>query len=187
MRAYDVRAAAKEEVQSLGAAFVELELETQEGSGGYAREQSEDFLARQRELIGKEVAASDVVITTAAVPGRKAPLLVTTAMVEAMAEGSVVVDMAADGGGNCEVTEAGKELVHHGVVVCGLSNPPSAMPTHASFLYARNVANFLGLVVKEGELTPDFEDEIVAGSCVLRAGEVVHAPTAELLSGKGAP
>ena len=184
VRAYDVRAAAKEEVQSLGAAFVELELESQEGSGGYAREQSEDFLARQRELIGKEVAASDVVITTAAVPGRKAPLLVTAQMVEAMTEGSVVVDMAADGGGNCEVTEAGTEIVHHGVVVCGLSNPPAAMPTHASFLYSRNVANFLGLVVKDGELVPDFDDEIVAGSCVVRAGEVVHAPTAELLSGQ---
>jgi H+-translocating NAD(P) transhydrogenase subunit alpha len=187
VRAYDVRAAAKEEVQSLGANFVELALETQEGSGGYARAQSEEFLARQRELIGKEVAASDVVITTAAVPGRKAPLLVTTAMVDAMTEGSVVVDMAADGGGNCELTEAGRELVHHGVLVCGLSNPPSAMPTHASFLYSRNVANFLGLVVKEGELTPDFDDEIVAGSCVVRAGEVVHQPSAELLSGKGAP
>jgi NAD(P) transhydrogenase subunit alpha len=187
VRAYDVRAAAKEEVQSLGANFVELELETQEGSGGYAREQSEDFLARQRELIGKEVAASDVVITTAAVPGRKAPLLVTTAMVDAMTEGSVVVDMAADGGGNCELTVAGQELVHHGVLVCGLSNPPSAMPTHASFLYARNVANFLGLVVKDGRLAPDFDDEIVAGSCVVRAGEVVHGPTVELLSGKGAP
>jgi H+-translocating NAD(P) transhydrogenase subunit alpha len=181
VRAYDVRAAAKEEVQSLGAAFVELELESQEGSGGYARAQSEEFLARQRELIGNEVAAADVVITTAAVPGRKAPLLVTTAMVEGMAEGSVVVDMAADGGGNCELTQAGKDIEHNGVVVCGLANPASAMPTHASFLYARNVANFLALVVTDGELTPDFDDEIVSGSCVVRAGEVVHGPTAELL------
>ncbi|HUI04841.1 MAG TPA: NAD(P) transhydrogenase subunit alpha, partial [Acidimicrobiales bacterium] len=183
VRAYDVRAAAKEEVQSLGAAFVELELETQEGAGGYAREQSEDFLARQRELIGTEVAAADVVITTAAVPGRKAPLLVTTAMVEGMAQGSVVVDMAADGGGNCELTQAGKDIDHRGVVVCGLANPPAAMPTHASFLYARNVANFLALVVTDGELTPDFDDEIVSGCCVVRAGEVVHGPTAELMGG----
>ena len=183
VRAYDVRAAAKEEVQSLGAAFVELELETLEGAGGYAREQSEDFLARQRELIGTEVAAADVVITTAAVPGRKAPLLVTTAMVEGMAEGSVVVDMAADGGGNCELTQAGKDIDHRGVVVCGLANPPAAMPTHASFLYARNVANFLALVVTDGELTPDFDDEIVSGCCVVRAGEVVHGPTAELMGG----
>jgi NAD(P) transhydrogenase subunit alpha len=183
VRAYDVRAAAKEEVQSLGANFVELELESQEGAGGYARVQSEEFLARQRELISNEVAAADVVITTAAVPGRQAPVLVTTAMVERMAEGSVIVDMAADGGGNCELTEAGKDIVHYGVVVCGLSNPPSAMPTHASFLYSRNVANFLALIVVEGELRPDFDDEIVTGSCVVRAGEVVHAPTVEALAG----
>jgi NAD(P) transhydrogenase subunit alpha len=187
VRAYDVRAAAKEEVQSLGAAFVELELESQEGSGGYARAQSEEFLARQRELISNEVAVSDVVITTAAVPGRPAPILVTTSMVERMVEGSVIVDMAADGGGNCELTEAGKDIEHHGVVVCGLANPPSAMPTHASFLYSRNMANFLALIVAEGELRPDFDDEIVAGSCVVRAGAVVHGPTAELLNGGGPP
>jgi NAD(P) transhydrogenase subunit alpha len=183
VRAFDVRAAAKEEVESLGAAFVELELESQEGSGGYARVQSEEFLARQRELISNEVAAADVVITTAAVPGRQAPVLVTTAMVERMAEGSVIVDMAADSGGNCELTEAGKDIDHQGVVVCGLSNPPAAMPTHASFLYSRNVANFLALIVGDGQLRPDFDDEIVVGSCVVRAGEVVHAPTAELLAG----
>jgi NAD(P) transhydrogenase subunit alpha len=187
VRAYDVRAAAKEEVESLGAAFVELGLESQEGSGGYAREQSEDFLARQRELIGNEVAASDVVITTAAVPGRKAPILVTTEMVERMAEGSVIVDLAADSGGNCEVSEAGQDIVHHGVTVAGLSNPPSAMPTHASFLYSRNVFNFLGLLIHDGELTPDFEDEIVAGCCVVRAGKIVHGPTRELVEGTVTP
>ncbi len=186
LRAYDVRTAAKEEVQSLGATFVELQLEAQEGSGGYAREQSEEFLARQRELIGKEVAASDVVITTAAVPGRKAPLLVTTQMVDQMNEGSVVVDLAADQGGNCELSQPGVELDHHGVMVFGMTNPPSSMPTHASFLYSRNVANFLGLVVKDGELKPDFEDEVVAGSCVVREGSVVHEPTRELLGTHGA-
>ncbi|HXQ59948.1 MAG TPA: Re/Si-specific NAD(P)(+) transhydrogenase subunit alpha [Acidimicrobiales bacterium] len=186
VRAYDVRAAAKEEVQSLGATFVELGLESQEGSGGYAREQSEDFLAKQRELIGNEVAASDVVITTAAIPGRQAPVLVTTPMVERMAEGSVIVDLAADSGGNCEVSEAGKDIIHHGVCVAGLSNPPSAMPTHASFLYSRNVLNFLTLIVTDGELIPDFDDEIVAGCCVVRAGEIVHGPTRDLVDGKGA-
>src|ERR1700722_4939803 len=186
VRAYDVRAAAKEEVESLGANFVELELESQEGAGGYARVQSEDFLAKQRELIGKEVAASDVVITTAAVPGRQAPVLVTTPMVERMVEGSVIVDMAADSGGNCELTEAGKDIVHHGVVVCGLSNPPSPLPPTATFLYSRNVDNFLALIVVDGALAPDFDDEIVTGSCVVRAGEVVHAPTADLLAGKEA-
>jgi NAD(P) transhydrogenase subunit alpha len=187
VRAYDVRAAAKEEVMSLGATFVELGLESQEGSGGYAREQSEDFLAKQRELIGNEVAVSDVVITTAAVPGRKAPILVTTEMVERMAEGSVVVDLAADSGGNCEVSQAGQDILHHGVTVAGLSNPASAMPTHASFLYSRNVFNFLGLLIVDGELTPDFDDEIVAGCCVVRAGEIVHGPTRELIEGKEAP
>ncbi|MHB8438352.1 MAG: Re/Si-specific NAD(P)(+) transhydrogenase subunit alpha [Acidimicrobiales bacterium] len=181
VRAYDVRAAAKEEVQSLGAAFVELALESQEGSGGYAREQSEEFLARQRELIGNEVAVSDVVITTAAVPGRKAPILVTTEMVERMAPGSVVVDLAADGGGNCELTQAGQDLDHGGVLIAGLSNPPSAMPTHASFLYARNISNFLTPLLVDGELRPDFDDEIVATSCVVRQGEIVHAPTIELI------
>jgi NAD(P) transhydrogenase subunit alpha len=186
VRAYDVRAAAKEEVQSLGAAFVELELETQEGSGGYAREQSEEFLARQREMIGNEVAAADVVITTAAVPGRKAPVLVTTPMVEAMAEGSVVVDLAADGGGNCELSRPGQEVVHHGVVVYGMANPPSGMPTHASFLYARNLFNFLSPMLGEGELRPDFDDEIVAGTCVVREGKVVHEATAAALEGHSA-
>jgi len=181
VRAYDVRAAAKEEVQSLGATFVELGLETQDGAGGYAREQSAEYLAKQQELLAAEVAAADVVITTAQIPGRKAPVLVTAAMVDGMAEGAVVIDMAADSGGNCELSEAGKEVVVHGVTVVGLTNPPASMPTHASFLYARNIANFLALIVKDGELAPDFDDEIVAGTCVVRAGTVVHAPTAEAL------
>ncbi len=181
VRAYDVRAAAKEEVESLGAKFVELDLETQEGTGGYAREQSAEQLARQQELLGAEVAASDVVITTAQIPGRQAPRLVTAAMVEGMAEGSVVIDMAADSGGNCELTVPGEDVVVDGVTVVGLTNPPAGMPTHASFLYARNIANFLGLLVKDGELAPDFDDEIVAGTCVVRAGQVVHGPTAEAL------
>jgi NAD(P) transhydrogenase subunit alpha len=183
VRAYDVRSAAKEEVQSLGAAFVELELESQEGSGGYARAQSDEFLARQRELIGKEVAASDVVITTAAVPGRKAPILVTAEMVDRMADGSVVIDLAADSGGNCELSEPGVQVDRGDVSVYGMTNPPAAMPTHSSFLYSRNMANFLGLLVVDGELHPDFDDEIVSGSCVLRDGVVAHGPTRELLEG----
>ena len=181
VRAYDVRAAAKEEVQSLGAKFVELGLETQDGAGGYAKEQSAEYLARQQELLAAEVAAADVVITTAQIPGRRAPVLVTTAMVEGMSEGAVIVDMAADSGGNCELSVAGEEVQFHGVTVVGMSNPPASMPTHASFLYARNIANFLGLLVKEGELAPDFDDEIVAGTCVVRDGAVVHGPTAEAL------
>jgi NAD(P) transhydrogenase subunit alpha len=181
VRAYDVRAAAKEEVQSLGAKFVELGLETQEGAGGYAKEQSAEYLARQQELLTAEVAAADVVITTAQIPGRKAPLLVTAAMVEGMSEGSVIIDMAADSGGNCELSVPGEDVMVNGVTVVGLSNPPSLMPTHASFLYARNIANLLALLVKDGELAPDFDDEIVAGSCVVRAGTVMHAPTVEAL------
>jgi NAD(P) transhydrogenase subunit alpha len=184
VRAYDVRSAAKEEVASLGAAFVELELESQEGAGGYARAQSEEFLARQRELIGNEVAACDVVITTAAVPGRKAPVLVTAEMVDKMAGGSVVVDLAADSGGNCELSQPGTEVLRGDVTVYGMTNPPAAMPTHSSFLYSRNMANFLGLIVVAGELRPDFDDEIVSGSCVLRNGATVHEPTRELLEGK---
>jgi NAD(P) transhydrogenase subunit alpha len=181
VRAYDVRTAAKEEVQSLGAKFVELELESQEGAGGYATEQSAEYLARQQDLLAAEVAASDVVITTAQIPGRKAPVLVTADMVGGMSEGSVIVDVAADSGGNCELTVPGKDVVVDGVTVVGLTNPAATMPTHASFLYARNIANFMGLLIKDGQLAPDFDDEILAGTCVVRAGQVVHGPTAEAL------
>ncbi len=181
VRGYDVRAAAKEEVQSLGAKFVELDLETQEGAGGYAREQSSEYLAKQQELLAAEVRASDVVITTAQIPGRRAPVLVTADMVAGMAEGAIIVDAAADSGGNCEVTVAGQTVQVGGVTVVGLANPPASMPTHASFLYARNIANFLGLLVTDGQLAPDFDDEIVAGTCVVRDGTVVHGATAEAL------
>ena len=174
VRGYDVRAAAKEEVKSLGAAFVELGLESQEGTGGYAREQTAEYQAKQQELLAAEVIGSDVVITTAQIPGRKAPVLVTRSMVEGMAAGAVVVDMAADSGGNCELSVPGEDVVtDNGVTVVGMTNPPAGMPTHSSFLYARNIANFLALMVKDGELAPDFEDEIVAGTCVVRAGQVI--------------
>jgi NAD(P) transhydrogenase subunit alpha len=181
VRAYDVRAAAKEEVASLGAHFVELGLETREGAGGYAREQTAEELARQQELLTAEVAAADVVITTAQIPGRKAPVLVTEEMVSAMGDGAVVIDLAADSGGNCALTRAGEVVAVGGVSIVGLTNPPASMPTHASFLYARNVANFVDLLIKDGALVPDFGDEVVAGTCVVRSGEVVHAPTAEAL------
>ena len=169
VKAYDVRAAAKEEAESLGATFLDTGVSA-EGTGGYARELTPEELDRQRAALAEEVGRSDVVITTAAVPGRKAPVLVTTSMVEGMAEGAVVVDMAADQGGNCELTEAGEVVEHHGVHIVGMANPPSGMPTHASFLYARNVANVLGLMGPEGTLAPDWDDEIVAGMCVLRDG-----------------
>jgi NAD(P) transhydrogenase subunit alpha len=158
-----------------------------EGAGGYARELSPEELERQRQALSREVAASDVVITTAAVPGRKAPVLVTAAMVEQMGPGAVVIDLAADQGGNCELTEAGREVRHGGVTVVGMANPPSGMPTHASFLYARNVLNVLALFSKDGQLAPDFSDEIVAGMCVLKDGAPAHGPTAELLGRQVVP
>lgn len=175
--AYDVRPAAKEEVKSVGATFLELALEAQEGAGGYAAAQSEDFLARQQEMIGTHVAASDVVITTAAVPGGRAPLLVRTAMVEGMRPGSVIVDLAAASGGNCELTDGGRELAWHGVNIIGAPELASAMPTHASALYARNISSFVRLLVNDGKLAPDFEDEIVDKSAVTISGSVHHEQT----------
>jgi NAD(P) transhydrogenase subunit alpha len=182
VKAYDVRAAAKEEAESLGATFLDLGVSA-EGTGGYARELSPEELERQRAALAEEVGRSDVVITTAAVPGRTAPVLVTTSMVEGMADGAVVVDMAADQGGNCELTKAGEVVAHNGVSVVGMANPPSGMPTHASFLYARNVANVLGLMGPEGTLAPDWEDEIVTGMCVLREGQPMAPAAVELLGG----
>ncbi|HEX7263833.1 MAG TPA: Re/Si-specific NAD(P)(+) transhydrogenase subunit alpha [Candidatus Dormibacteraeota bacterium] len=180
--AYDVRPAVKEEVQSLGATFIELALETQEGEGGYAREQSEDFLRKQRELIGEHIAKSDVVITTAAVPGRRAPLLVTGEMVKGMRPGSVIVDLAADTGGNVELTQAGKDIDIGGVTIIGTSNVPSTMPLHASQLYARNVANLLLHLVKEGAIVLDFADEITKGCCVTHGGEIVNERAKQMLA-----
>jgi NAD(P) transhydrogenase subunit alpha len=172
--AYDVRPAVKEEVQSLGGTFIELALETQEGEGGYAREQSEEFLRQQRQLIGEHVAKSDVVITTAAVPGRRAPLLVTGDMVRGMRPGSVIVDLAAETGGNVELTEPGKEVDVAGVTIIGTRNVPSTMPLTTSQLYARNVANLLLHLVKDGAISLDFEDEITKGACVTHGGEIVN-------------
>jgi NAD(P) transhydrogenase subunit alpha len=180
--AYDVRPAVKEEVQSLGATFIELALETQEGEGGYAREQSEEFLRKQRELIGEHVAKSDVVITTAAVPGRRAPLLVTGDMVKGMRPGSVIVDLAAETGGNVELTKAGKDVEVGGVTIIGTRNVPSTMPLHASQLYARNVANLLLHLVKDGSIVLDFGDEITKGSCVTHGGEIVNERAKQMVS-----
>jgi NAD(P) transhydrogenase subunit alpha len=180
--AYDVRPAVKEEVQSLGATFIELPLESQEGEGGYAREQSEEFLRKQRELIGEHIAKSDVVITTAAIPGRRAPLLVTADMVHGMRPGSVIVDLAAESGGNVELTKAGEEVDVNGVLIMGTRNVPSTMPLHASQLYARNVANLLLHLVKDGAINLDFQDEITKGACVTHAGEIVSERAKQLLA-----
>ena len=175
VEAYDVRPASADEVRSMGATFLDLGLDSLEGAGGYAREMAEERAQRQRELLTPYVAASDAVITTAAVPGRPAPLLVTTAMVEQMRPGSVVVDLAAESGGNCELSRPGEDVDHKGVVVWGARDVPSSMPVHASQLYARNVSNLLLLMTTDGRVEPDFDDEIVAASCVTRKeGEARH-------------
>ena len=171
--AYDVRPSAADEVRSLGASFLALELEAQEGVGGYARAQSQDFLLRQRAVLAEHLASMDAVITTAAVPGRPAPLLITAEMVAAMAPGSVVVDLAADSGGNCELTRPGERIEHHGVTVYGVSQPASDLARNASELLARNVAAFVTLLVRDGELVTDWSDDIVAACCVIRDGEIL--------------
>jgi NAD(P) transhydrogenase subunit alpha len=180
VRAYDVRSAAKEEAESAGATFVSLGV-TADAAGGYARELTEEERRAQQAALLGEVAGSDVVITTAAVPGRRSPILVTTAMVEAMADGSLIIDMAADGGGNCELTKVGEVVEHQGVRVVGLANPPAEMGFHASFMFANNVLKLLALFGAKGELNPDWGDEIVRGVTVARDGAVAHAPTAEAL------
>ena len=180
--AYDVRTAVKDEVKSLGATFIELPLEAQEGQGGYAKEQSEEFLRKQRELIGEHIAKSDVVITTAAIPGRRAPLLVTADMVKGMRPGSVIVDLAAETGGNVELTKAGEDVDAGGVTIIGTRNVPSTMPLHASQLYARNVANLLLHLVKDGAIKLDFADEITKGACVTHGGEIVNERAKQMVS-----
>jgi NAD(P) transhydrogenase subunit alpha len=181
VEAYDVRPAVKDEVKSLGATFVELPLQAQEGQGGYAAQQSEEFLRRQRELIGDHVASSDVVITTAAVPGRRAPILVTKDMVERMRPGSVIVDLAAETGGNVEATKPGEVITVNGVILDGTKNLPSTMPVHASQLFSRNVSTLLLSLVKDGQPNIDFSDEIVKGCCLTNNGELVHPQAKALL------
>ena len=182
VEAYDVRPAVRDEVKSLGATFLELNLEAQEGQGGYAREQSDEFLAKQRELLTERVAAADVVITTAAVPGRKAPVLVTAEMVKGMRPGSVIVDLAADGGGNVELTKAGEVVEVGGVTIDGTRNVPSTIPVHASQLYARNVANMLLLMIKDGQLNLDLEDDVIKGAVVTHGGEVVNENARKMMA-----
>jgi H+-translocating NAD(P) transhydrogenase subunit alpha len=187
VRGYDVRAAAAEEIASLGAVPIDLGLPTLEGTGGYAREMSEDRSRQQRDLLAPYVAAADALITTAAVPGRRAPILVTAEMVAAMKPGSVVVDLAADSGGNVEGVVAGEVAMIGPAQVWGGSNVASQMPNPASRLYAQNLWHVVNLMTSDGDFAPDFSDEIVAGMCVTRAGEVTHGPTSELLGAGSAP
>ncbi len=183
VRAYDVRPEVKEQVESLGAKFVELPLESADAQdkGGYAKDLGEDFYRRQQELMGRVVAESDVVITTAAVPGKPAPVLISRAMVAGMSPGSVIVDIAAERGGNCEATRPDETVVENGVSILGPVNLPSDIPFHASQMYARNIATFLLHLVKDGGLNVDLEDEITRETLVARGGEVVHPRVREVL------
>jgi NAD(P) transhydrogenase subunit alpha len=183
VHAYDVRPAVREQVESLGGKFVQLDLETSsaEDAGGYAKALGDDFYRKQREMMFRVVAESDVVITTAAVPGKKAPILVTTAMVEGMSSGAVVVDLAAERGGNCELTRPGETVVHNGVTILGPLNLPAMVPHHASQLYAKNISTFLLHLVRKGALEVNLADEITAGTLVTKEGKVVHPTVLEAM------
>ncbi len=180
---FDVRPAVKEQVESLGAKFVELELETEsaEDKSGYAKEMGEEFLKKQQELMKKVVSESDIVITTAAIPGKKAPVLIPRDMVEAMRPGSIIVDLAAERGGNCELTKVDEIVEHKGVIIIGPSNIPSSIPYHASQMYSKNITTFLLHMIKEGEFKLDLEDEIIYETLVTHEGDVVHPRVRDLL------
>jgi NAD(P) transhydrogenase subunit alpha len=182
--AYDLRPAAKEQVQSLGGRFVELPIEAQDAQDarGYARAQGEDFYRRQRELLGQVVQESDVVITAAVIPGKKSPILVTEDMVKGMAPGSVILDLAAERGGNCEITERGKTVVKHGVTIIGAINLATGVPYHASQMYAKNVTAFLTHLIKDQKLNLNLEDEIVRETLVTRGGEIVNPRVREFFA-----
>ena len=184
VQAYDVRSAVREQVESLGGKFVELDLESgqAEDKQGYARQLDENFYRRQRELMAKIVADSDVVISTAAIPGKQSPLLVTADAVRGMRPGSVIVDLAAQRGGNCELTQADERVVAHGVTILGPTNLPAEVPYHASQMYSKNVQTLLQLLVKEGRLRLNRDDEIVSSTLVAHQGEVVHPRIRELLN-----
>ncbi len=182
----DVRLAVKEQVESLGAKFIEVPLdEDMEDAGGYAKEQSEDFLRRQREEVGKRIVQADVVITTALIPGRPAPRLIEKELVERMQPGSVIVDMAVEQGGNCELSEPGKTVVKHGVTLIGELNIPSTVPIHASQLYARNLLNLISHLAKDGQVQIDEEEPVTDGALLTHGGQVRHEPTQKLLEEQG--
>ena len=185
VEAYDVRPAVKEQIESLGAKFVELPLEAKDAqtSGGYAKAQSDEFYRKQQELLASHSGASDVVITTALVPGSRAPILVTEEAVRRMRPGSVVVDLAAEQGGNCALTEPGKTVVKYGVVIHGPLNLPSSMAPQASQLYSRNVTTFIQPMIKDGTLNADPTDDLVKGTIVVQLGKVLHGPTRAALEG----
>jgi NAD(P) transhydrogenase subunit alpha len=182
--AYDLRPAAKEQVQSLGGRFVEIPLEAKDAqdAGGYAKAQGEDFYQRQRELLGNVIAESDVVITAAVIPGKKSPVLVTEEMVKRMAPGSVIVDLASERGGNCELSKAGEKIFAYGVTIIGYVNFASTVPYNASQMYARNLAAFLNLLVKDGKLQINHQDDIIQSTLLTQGGEIVNPRVREFFS-----
>jgi H+-translocating NAD(P) transhydrogenase subunit alpha len=182
VEAYDVRSAVREQVQSLGAKFVDTGVSA-EGAGGYARELTDEEKAQQKEALDARIAVMDAVITTAAVPGRPAPKIISREAVERMKTGAVIVDIAAETGGNCELTQAGQTVVHNGVSIIGPVNIPSSLATHASAMYARNLLNFLQPAIKEATLAIDWNDEVFAGAVLTHAGEIRHEPTAKAIQG----
>jgi H+-translocating NAD(P) transhydrogenase subunit alpha len=184
VEAYDVRRAAGEQVRSLGARFLELEINA-EGQGGYARELTAEEKEKEQQMVSAAVARADIIITTAAIPGRKAPVLITKETVTTMRPGAVIIDMAAESGGNCELTRAGKTVREHGVLIIGPQNLPARVPFHTSQMYAKNLQSFLALLVdKEGSVVREFTDEILAASLLVHAGEVRHGPTRDLMKGE---
>ncbi|MBU0656235.1 MAG: Re/Si-specific NAD(P)(+) transhydrogenase subunit alpha [Gammaproteobacteria bacterium] len=179
---YDVRSATKEQVQSLGAKFIELGIKA-EGEGGYARELTAEEKQQQQEELAKHIATADVLITTAAVPGRPSPKIIPESTVDGMKSGAVIIDLAADGGGNCTLTQPGATIVHNGVTIHAPLNIPSQVPVHASEMYAKNLLNFLSPMLKDGEYAPDFEDEVIAGACLTRDGQITNEAIRQLVEG----
>ena len=184
VEAFDVRPVVKEQVESLGAKFIQVEAGEDEGvgEGGYAKETSDEYKRLQQQLIHDHISKADVVITTALIPGRPAPLLIPTSMVDAMKSGSIIMDLASENGGNCELTKKDETITHNGVIIDGTSNIPGTMPVHASELYSKNVTALLTYMVKDGELNLDLEDEIISGSMYTHNGEITHKPTKETLT-----
>ena len=181
---FDVRPVVKEQVESLGAKFVEVESAEEDGvgEGGYAKETSDDYKQRQQQLIKEQIAKSDMVITTALISGRSAPVLIFEDMVKGMKHGSVIMDLAAENGGNCELTKPGEVSISHGVIIDGTLNLPATMPKHASQLYAKNIITFLKHLCPEGEINLDLDDEIISGALFAHNGEITHEPTKEILN-----
>ncbi len=182
VEAYDVRSATKEQVQSLGAKFIELGI-TAEGTGGYARELTAEEKQQQQEALAKHIATADVLITTAAVPGRPSPKIIPESTVDGMKSGAVIIDLAAEGGGNCTLTQPGKTIVHNGVTIHAPLNVPSQVPVHASEMYAKNLLNFLTPMLKDGAYAPDFSDEVIAGALLTHEGKIMNAAIRQQVEG----